>query len=274
MYCENCGKEISDQAKFCKHCGASVTTSQPATPVQPQPIQPQPAPQAPTPKKKSGKAVIVIVIILIILAAIGYFSEAYLSGELDDTFIGDIFDKKSDVSLTESCTYGAVYQNGYITYGLARVFVHDCILQPGSGTTPDRLLKSNGTTIITVNNPTELTGTLSYDAITEQDIKDAYNHSAITNVEIVEFEKYTEEGYPVLMYVIGCTINGVDQYVGELVIFPEKEASDTLRISIQTAQSNSTSPITAVYDTLVISPDFALTMDDTNSADCTSIIAK
>ncbi len=36
MYCKNCGKEITEGAKFCSHCGAGTG----ATPVQPQYQQP------------------------------------------------------------------------------------------------------------------------------------------------------------------------------------------------------------------------------------------
>jgi RNA polymerase subunit RPABC4/transcription elongation factor Spt4 len=33
MYCENCGKEISDDAKFCDHCGGSVSAPGQSAPV-------------------------------------------------------------------------------------------------------------------------------------------------------------------------------------------------------------------------------------------------
>ena len=52
MFCKNCGKEISDDTKFCNHCGAAQDSSsaQPSA----QPVQPAaPAPQPGTaPKKK------------------------------------------------------------------------------------------------------------------------------------------------------------------------------------------------------------------------------
>ena len=40
MFCEQCGKQLSDAAKFCSGCGMSQTTV-------PAPAQPQPAPQQP-----------------------------------------------------------------------------------------------------------------------------------------------------------------------------------------------------------------------------------
>lgn len=39
MFCNNCGKELPDGAKFCNHCGAQLKTA-PAAPTAPQPPRP------------------------------------------------------------------------------------------------------------------------------------------------------------------------------------------------------------------------------------------
>lgn len=39
MFCQKCGKEIADQAKFCNHCGSAVNHTQPQQPAQPQVAQ-------------------------------------------------------------------------------------------------------------------------------------------------------------------------------------------------------------------------------------------
>lgn len=58
--CENCGKQISDKAAACPHCGAARTPATELNPVQfPAPVQsPAPAPQQP---KGNGKKVAIIV---------------------------------------------------------------------------------------------------------------------------------------------------------------------------------------------------------------------
>lgn len=42
MFCQNCGNQLSDDAKFCTRCGTPVAAAQPATPqpTAPQPVQP------------------------------------------------------------------------------------------------------------------------------------------------------------------------------------------------------------------------------------------
>lgn len=58
--CENCGKQISDKAAACPHCGAARTPATELNPIQsPAPVQsPAPAPQQP---KGNGKKVAIIV---------------------------------------------------------------------------------------------------------------------------------------------------------------------------------------------------------------------
>lgn len=291
MYCKECGKKIDDHAKFCNFCGARVTSVQPgaasaqqaaARPVQPQPapqaaaqpVQPQSAPQAAAPKKKSGNKGLVILIILIILGAIGYFSEAYLNGELDNTFVSDIFGKKDDTSLTASCTYGAVYQNGYLTYGKARIYVPGCTLQKGSGTVSDYLITESGTGIIRVDNPVNFNEEISYNASTAEGIKNSFIFSDFTDVEIVEFKKYKVDGYPVIQYIASGNVDGTPEYFGELIVFPSEKTNTTLRFSMEMLATDGYYEMTVRFDSLIIDPDFILTMDDTQTIGETRIIAK
>lgn len=91
MFCENCGKEIKDENKFCPYCGASVqpeqNSEQPEQSAQPeqnseQPEQSaQPEQNSEQPKKKKTAAVIGIiamaaVIIIGIIAAVKMFGSS------------------------------------------------------------------------------------------------------------------------------------------------------------------------------------------------------
>ena len=49
MFCQNCGNQLPDGAKFCTRCGAPVASAQPPAP-QPAPVPPQPAPPVPAPQ--------------------------------------------------------------------------------------------------------------------------------------------------------------------------------------------------------------------------------
>lgn len=81
MFCNKCGKEISDQAKFCNYCGTKVADAQGQPQPQSQP-QPKPAPEAkpaPEPKKgKAGKRILSIVVAVIVYFAARYIAENML----------------------------------------------------------------------------------------------------------------------------------------------------------------------------------------------------
>lgn len=83
MFCENCGRKISDNAKFCTHCGAPQNP-RPAQNTQPassneetqQTANPQPVYTAPDPQKSKSDLlfrIIVVAIIAVSAFAIKYF---------------------------------------------------------------------------------------------------------------------------------------------------------------------------------------------------------
>lgn len=80
MFCEQCGAQIPEGAKFCENCGAPVAveaspkpTPQPAPAPAPQPKPaPKPAPQPapkPQPKPSSKRIVIGSILLVLIIAA-------------------------------------------------------------------------------------------------------------------------------------------------------------------------------------------------------------
>ena len=96
MICPNCGKEISDNSKFCGACGALVTAQPAPVPEQqPMPVAAQPIPGAVPPPvnympnqnpgnippaggKKKGKAGIVILILVLVVLLAGGAAAAFL----------------------------------------------------------------------------------------------------------------------------------------------------------------------------------------------------
>ena len=67
MWCNKCGKEIADQAKFCNHCGAMLNNTQPRSASAPQ-ASPQ---EKPAEKKETN--IVATIIIALIVALIVYF---------------------------------------------------------------------------------------------------------------------------------------------------------------------------------------------------------
>ena len=63
-YCQNCGKELADENRFCENCGTPC--AQTVEPQTPPPVEPE-APKA----KKKGKAKPVIITIAVIVAVLG-----------------------------------------------------------------------------------------------------------------------------------------------------------------------------------------------------------
>jgi len=100
MFCENCGKQIDDDAKFCKHCGAAISEEIEI-------IGKTTATVSVTKKSKKKLIIIAVVsaIILFIAAAVAYstyewFKEKQMSKEIDShsIFHSDDESKPEDIT--------------------------------------------------------------------------------------------------------------------------------------------------------------------------------
>lgn len=282
MYCNQCGKMIPDDAKFCNHCGNKVTTvqtqpqpqaayqpapqpaSHPAPRTAPQPAPaPRPAPQ-PTPQptskpvkkaKKKGffSRLLSIIITVAIVFAVRYGVEALFSGDIK---LGGISASK----LTEDCMDGALYENGYLTYGLARLSLPGYVHGEETGDDGEYLISPDGTKIIKISYAFE--DDVSYSSSNKQGIQNSYMFDVnYKDVTIEEFSKYKVEGFGVIEYIAkGTMINGPEVYVGELVIFPKNTTNRTMRFIMTSLATNEISSISSVFDTLQISEDFDYTI--------------
>lgn len=277
MYCNQCGKVIPDDAKFCNYCGNKVTTvqvqpkPQPAPQPAPHPAPrpaPQPAPQpaprpatqpAPQPTSKPVKKakkkgffsrLLSIIITVAIVFAVRYGVEALFSGDIK---LGGISASK----LTEDCKDGALYENGYLTYGLARLKLSGYTLVEGSS---DYLTSSDHSKSLEITYALE--NDASYSASSKQGIQNSYMFDVnYKNVNVEQFSKYKVEGFGVVEYIMKATAtNGVDMYVGELIIFPKNTTDRTIRFIMYSDASNGISSISSVFDTLQISEDFDYTI--------------
>ena len=76
MYCTRCGKEVPDQAKYCRYCGSSL--SRPAAPQ-------SPVTRAPVRKKSRAPVIILCIAAVVILALLAVFAVLrFRSGEKEN----------------------------------------------------------------------------------------------------------------------------------------------------------------------------------------------
>ena len=281
MFCNYCGKEIADGAKFCSYCGAQTAApqAQPAPQPAPQPVfepvsqaapvQPEQTAQQPQEKKKGNLLVTAIIALAVFFLArscttkvltgnsgssgSSYSSSSYTSSSSQSSQSSGLINlsKPSPVS---NCFYGALYRNGTLTYGSARLRLSGYQLLDGENNGTDFLISSDETVLLNVNKTSEIN--VSYDATDEKGILSSFAGSSSSNVKMVSFKKYTVDGYPVIRYILRGTEGGVDQYIGELIVFPSKTASELMRINMLALAEVGTGPIDQVFDTLAISPDY------------------
>ena len=287
MYCSNCGKQISDQANFCNYCGAKVTAPQPRTgtaaprqPQQPTYTAQQPtytaqqnnytAPAKPAPAKKEGvwgKRIVSGLVAVAVYFGVKYATQAFLTRNIQKpeptTSNSGIIEIKPEaqVSLTDSCFYGALYQYDHVTYGLAKLYLPDYYLLPGEGDERDWLMANDDTCLFYAYKQLEFN--CSFSASDEESILSSVTEPG-SLATMVDFQKYNISGYPVIRYIAHYTDDETDQYVGELIVFPSETANETLRFSMFQLAETGYDKINQAFDTLTISADNALTYEDTD----------
>lgn len=299
MFCSKCGREVSDQAKFCNYCGAPMGNAQPQPVQKPAPAQPamqpaqqvQPSQPAPVPKKesKAGKRILSIVVAVVVYFVVRGVTENVLMGQQrsrtvkptanpitstvninsgsksDSDFKGILFNP------TIGCTYGALYQNGYLTYGAARVYIPGYSLLKGEGDSRDWLASPKTDSLVYAEKRVE-GGKVSYASCDADDMLAAY--SQYPGASMVHFNKAKVNGYPVIRYVVSCTVDGEAQYMGEAIVFPGENTNETLRIAMVNLKEAGYSSITQMLDTLDISSMYTLDADDTNTIGLNRITVK
>lgn len=275
MFCNKCGKEISDQARFCNYCGAAVNHTQPQQSAQLQAAQQSQS--APAKKKgKVGKAMLTILVALVVYFGVRAITENVLPSQRSTSTQASTSTAneyvESDKDLTATCFYGALYENGDLTYGLARVHLPGYHLLPGEGEAQDYLCSADQTTLFSTNKKVEIG--ISYDATDADAILNSFSGNNMSNVSMIDFRKYEVDGYPVIRYIISCTVDGMDEYIGELIVCPGKQPSETLRMCMETLRSNGYGAIDQVFDTLDISSAYALSADDTQTMGLNRITVK
>lgn len=269
MYCNKCGKEIPDQTQFCNFCGAKQNPGQPQ--------QPSKA-SAPAQKKTGlGATILLIVAVAIVIIAVrGCFFDKGSSNTASTNTSANTSGQSSSVSdssgtagstidLTSSCAYGALYENDYLIYGAARLYLPSYkTLLPGEGNETDYLMYWDQSRIFNANMQLEIGG-VSYSGTAEEGMLSSVQ-SLFSDASMVKFEKTRVNGFQVVRYIIACTnVNGEEQYLGEMIIFPEDPAYETIRFGMVTAKDEGYSCINQTFDTLEISSDFILTYEDTQT---------
>ncbi len=268
MYCNKCGKEIPDQTQFCNFCGAKQNVGQPQ----------QSKTSAPAQKKTGLGATILLIaaVAVVIIAVRGCFFDKSSSHTASTNTSANTTGQSSSVidssrtdaaaiDLTSSCAYGALYENDYLIYGAARLYLPSYeTLLPGEGNEVDNLMYWDQSRIFNANMQSEIGG-VSYSGTTEEGILSSVQ-GLFADASVVKFEKTRVNGFQVIRYIVACTnANGVEQYLGEMILFPEDPAYETLRFGMVTTKDEGYSCINQTFDTLEISSDFILTYEDTQT---------
>lgn len=90
-YCENCGAELNDNAKFCDECGATQEKTVVEASVE---ALPKTSQRVGIVEKKSGKSVVVAIVVTIIVIAAIAAVILYLTGSFDKGGFNEPTDKK------------------------------------------------------------------------------------------------------------------------------------------------------------------------------------
>ena len=271
MYCSNCGKQISDQANFCNYCGSKVNVVRhqggSSAPRQPQQSYTPPVQATPAKKERNwGKRIMSLVMVVLVYFGARYATEAFLTRDLrkeepTTTSTGTLLNTAPEVSLTDSCFYGALYENDYVTYGLAKMYLPGYFLLPGEGDERDWLMSEDETVLFSATKQLEILE-VSFSATSEESVLSTSSEDG-SAASMVDFQKIYVGGFPVVRYIVHYTDAEMEQFIGELIIFPGETTTETLRVSMYELAEYGYDEINRAFDTLTISAENALTADDT-----------
>ena len=298
MFCQNCGREISDQAKFCNYCGAPVNAARQQTASKAHEV----TPEKPKKKGKAGSTIVTILIALVVYFGVRAITENVLTnknkpasnpqqsqGIIEVT--GDvsvenkpasnpqqsqgIIEVTGDVSAAmSSCMYGGLYQNGTLQYGMTKLTAPGYSLLPGEGDERDWLISENSTCLLAAYKQNEIMG-VSYNASTEATLLESFRNT-YGSAEMIDYRKTEVNGFPVIRYIVAYTDSDVYLYEGGLIVFPSETTKETIRLCMfaDIASGGSDSDINPILDSLQVSSSFKLTYDDTQTMGLNRITVK
>ena len=298
MFCQNCGREISDQAKFCNYCGAPVNAARQQTASKAHEV----TPEKPKKKGKAGSTIVTILVALVVYFGVRAITENVLTnknkpvstpqqsqGIIEVT--GDvsvenkpasnpqqsqgIIEVTGDVSAAmSSCMYGGLYQNGTLQYGMTKLTAPGYSLLPGEGDERDWLISENSTCLLAAYKQNEIMG-VSYNASTEATLLESFRNT-YGSAEMIDYRKTEVNGFPVIRYIVAYTDSDVYLYEGGLIVFPSETTKETIRLCMfaDIASGGSDSDINRVLDSLQVSSSFKLTYDDTQTMGLNRITVK
>lgn len=283
MFCQKCGREISNQARFCNHCGNPVNNTQAETPPQTSPYQMPPTSQTPPraapAKSKWGKRLLSAAVALGVFFLVRTVTYNALTKPSKTPAAEQTYDTSTiavtDTSLTDAmseCINGALYQDGYLRYGFARLSLPGYDLYPGEEDEGDYLLSSDGYSLFTASKQIEIMDA-SYEATTEDAILKS-SQSTYSDASMIDFQKYQEGGAYVIRFIIRCTDSGTDMYAGQLILMPSETCSETIRLYLFQNAETGYDRINQAFDSLSISADYAPDSSETNEFGNNRIIAK
>ena len=275
MFCQNCGREISDQAKFCNYCGAPVNAARQQTASKAHEV----TPEKPKKKGKAGSTIVTILVALVVYFGVRAITENVLTNKNKPVSTPQqsqgIIEVTGDVSTAmSSCMYGGLYQNGTLQYGMTKLTVPGYSLLPGEGDERDWLISENSTCLLAAYKQNEIMG-VSYNASTEATLLESFRNT-YGSAEMIDYRKTEVNGFPVIRYIVAYTDSDVYLYEGGLIVFPSETTKETIRLCMfaDIASGGSDSDINRVLDSLQVSSSFKLTYDDTQTMGLNRITVK
>lgn len=273
MFCQKCGREISDQAKFCNYCGTTVSNAQSASAAQAVPQK------KPARKGKSSSMIVTIIVALVVYFVVrGVTENALTSKNQPSRAVAETHGSISvnaDVSAAmSSCMYGGLYQNGMLRYGMTQLTAPGYSLLPGEGDERDWLMSENGLYLLAAYKQNEIMG-VSYDASTEEGLLESYKNT-YGNGEMIDYRKTEVNGFLVIRYIVAYTDADISMYEGGFIVFPSETTKETIRLAMfgDIASGALDADINLVLDTLQVSPDFAPSYEETQTMGLNRIVVK